>query len=76
MIDFPTKFIENIVTHLPNVTVLKKVDQTINEFIIKNADLTNIPTKFTENIVTNLPTMTDLKKIDQTTNNVPSTKLI
>ena len=61
-------FIENNDTKLPNVTDLKKIVQTLNEFINKKDDLTNLPTKFTENIVTNLPNVTDLKKVDQPTN--------
>ena len=61
MTNLPTKFTENNDTNLPNVTVLKKVDQTTNEFTMNKADLTNIPTKFIENNDTNLPNLTDRK---------------
>ena len=50
------------------MTVLNKIDQTTNEFTIRNADSTNIPTKFIENSVTNLLNTTVLNKVDQTTN--------
>ena len=59
---------------LPNVTVLKKVNQTTNKFIINKAVSTNRPSQFTENNDINLP-------VDQTTNeftliNSDSTNLV
>ena len=66
MTNLSTNFTEFSDTNLPNVTDLKKVDQTTNKFIINKNDLTNLPIKFTENNDTNLPNVTVLKKVDQT----------
>ena len=68
MTNLSTNFTEFSDTNLPNVTDLKKVDQTTNKFIINKNDLTNLPLKFTENNDTNLPNVTDLKKVDQPIN--------
>ena len=42
------KFTEYNDTNLPNVTDLKNVDQTTNEFSINKAGSTNIPSNFTK----------------------------